>query len=67
MTIKTNRVNADITVLSTFWRKVERDLTSTTALSILDRGASSLARRRMLALGAIRHGEDEVNVGVKRD
>lgn len=67
MTIKPNRVNTKIAVLATLRWKLECDFLRTTALRVLHGGTSSLARRCMLALGPIGHGEDEVDIGIKRD
>lgn len=67
MTIEADRVDTEITVLLALGRKLEGNVTSTTTLGVLYCGTASLAWRGMLALGAVRHGEDEVNVGVESD
>lgn len=67
ITIEADRVDTEIAILLALGRKLEGNVTSTTTLSVLDRGTTSLACRCMLALGAVRHGEDEVNVGVESD
>jgi len=66
MTVKPNGVNTKITILATLRRKLEGNLLSTTTLRIRDCGAAGFAGRGMLALGTIRHGENKVDIGIKR-
>lgn len=65
MTVKTDRMDTKITISVALPRQLERDLTCTTALGVLDCGASGLARSGVFALGTVWHGEDKINVRVK--